>query len=134
MFFNLIKVRTFWETHKIWKKSSSRVLTNQLIYVKTMRKIFSNYVCFSKSPNFHCSIRFFWWNGEKNFLRLSTFTDTAAIEKIYVDYGQTLLKLFNGDNDNFPFVFAKSDVDADDLSIFVHTAPKDRNTMEVHNS
>ena len=32
------------------------VLTNQLIYlvnVKTMRKIFfSNYVCFSKSPNF----------------------------------------------------------------------------------
>ena len=31
------------------------VLTNQLIYlvnVKTMRKIFSNYVCFSESPNF----------------------------------------------------------------------------------
>ena len=31
------------------------VLTNQLIYlvnIKTMRKIFSNYVCFSKSPNF----------------------------------------------------------------------------------
>ena len=31
------------------------VLTNQLIYLvnlKTIRKIFSNYVCFSKSPNF----------------------------------------------------------------------------------
>ena len=31
------------------------VLTNQLIYlvnVKAMSKIFSNYVCFSKSPNF----------------------------------------------------------------------------------
>ena len=31
------------------------VLTNQLIYlvnVKTIRKIFSNYVCFSKNPNF----------------------------------------------------------------------------------
>ena len=28
------------------------VLTNQLINVKTMRKIFSNYMCFSKSPNF----------------------------------------------------------------------------------
>ena len=31
------------------------VLTNQLIYlvnIKTMRKIFSNYVCFSKSLNF----------------------------------------------------------------------------------
>ena len=32
------------------------VLTNQLIYlvnVKTIRQIFSNYVCFSKSPNFN---------------------------------------------------------------------------------
>jgi uncharacterized membrane protein YgaE (UPF0421/DUF939 family) len=31
-------------------------LTNQLIYlvnVKTMRKIFSNYVCFAQSPNFN---------------------------------------------------------------------------------
>ena len=39
------KVWTLWET--------LMVLTNQLIYfvnVKTMRKIFSNYVCFSKSP------------------------------------------------------------------------------------
>ena len=32
------------------------VLTNQLVYlvnVSSMRKIFSNYVCFSKSPNFN---------------------------------------------------------------------------------
>ena len=39
---------------KFEKKKILMVLTNQLIYlvnVKTMRKIFSNYVCFSKSPN-----------------------------------------------------------------------------------
>ena len=73
--------------------------------------------------------KIFWWNGEKTFLKLSTFTDTAAIEKIDVDYDKTLLKLFNGNIDTF--VFAKSDVDAEDMSIFVHLAPKDRNTMEV---
>ena len=51
---HLCKARTFWETHKIWKIFLV-VLINQLIYlvnVKTMRKIISNYVCFSKSPNF----------------------------------------------------------------------------------
>ena len=48
-----------------------------------------------------------------------------------MDYDKTLLKLFFGNTDNFPFVFAKSDVDAEDMSIFVHPAPKDRNTMEV---
>ena len=47
----------FWlsEKHKKLKKIFLMVLTNQLIYlvnVKTMRKIFSNYVCFSKSLNF----------------------------------------------------------------------------------
>ena len=46
-----------------------------------------------------------------------------------MDYDKTLLKLFNGNTETF--VFAKSDVDAEDLSIFVHLAPKDRNTMEV---
>ena len=43
------------EKHKKFEKIFLMVLTNQLIYlvnVKTMRKIFSNYVCFSKSPNF----------------------------------------------------------------------------------
>ena len=43
------------EKHTKSEKNFLMVLTNQLIYlvnVKTMRKIFSNYVCFSKSPNF----------------------------------------------------------------------------------
>ena len=43
------------EKHTKFDKIFLMVLTNQLIYlvnVKTMRKIFSNYVCFSKSPNF----------------------------------------------------------------------------------
>ena len=43
------------EKHTKFKKIFLMVLTNQLIYLvngKTMRKIFSNYVCFSKSPNF----------------------------------------------------------------------------------
>ena len=88
-----------------------------------------NYFCdLLRKPEL-CSYKIFCWNGEKTFLKLSTFIDTAAIEKIDVDYDQTLLKLFNGNTDNF--VFAKSDVDAEDMSIFVHLAPKDRNTMEV---
>ena len=44
------------EKHTKFEKISLMVLTNQLIYlvnVKTMRKIFSNYVCFSKSPKFN---------------------------------------------------------------------------------
>ena len=50
----------FWlsEKHTKFEKIFLMVLTNQLIYlvnVKNMRKIFSNYVCFSKSPNFMCS-------------------------------------------------------------------------------
>ena len=43
------------EKHTKFEKIFLMVLTNQLIYlvnVKTMRKIFSNYVCFSKSPKF----------------------------------------------------------------------------------
>ena len=49
------KVRTIGEKHTKFEKIFLMVLTNQLIYlvkVKTMRKIFSNYVCFSKSLNF----------------------------------------------------------------------------------
>ena len=44
------------EKHTKFEKNFLMVLTNQLIYLvnfKTMRKIFSNYVCFSKSPNFN---------------------------------------------------------------------------------
>ena len=43
------------EKHTKFEKICLMVLTNQLIYlvnVKTIRQIFSNYVCFSKSPNF----------------------------------------------------------------------------------
>ena len=49
------KVCTFWKTHKIWKNLVFMALTNQLIYlvnVKTMRKIFLNYVRFSINLNF----------------------------------------------------------------------------------
>jgi hypothetical protein len=44
------------EKNTKFEKIFLMVLTNQLIYfvnVKPMRKIFSNYVCFSKSPNFN---------------------------------------------------------------------------------
>ena len=62
------------------------VLTNQLIYlvnVKTMKKIFSNYVCFSKSPNF---IKKIYALGSKialnNFLLpLQPFRNTNFVEK-----------------------------------------------------
>ena len=43
------------EKHIKFEKIFLMALTNQLIYlvnVKTMRKIFSNFVCFSESPNF----------------------------------------------------------------------------------
>ena len=43
------------EKHTKFEKIFLMVLTNQLIYlvnVQTMRKIFSNFVCFSESPNF----------------------------------------------------------------------------------
>ena len=44
------------EKHTKFEKIFLMVLTNQLIYLvnfKTMRKVFSNYVCFSKSVNFN---------------------------------------------------------------------------------
>ena len=58
IFSRFCKVRTFWETHT-FEKIFLMVLTNQLIClvnVKTMRNIFSNYVCFSKSPNFNWQV------------------------------------------------------------------------------
>ena len=48
-------VRTFWEAHKIWK-NLPHGLDIYLVNVQTMRKIFSNFMCFSESPNFNCSI------------------------------------------------------------------------------
>ena len=49
-----VKVRTFWEAHKIWKNLPHGLYT-YLVNIQTMRKIFSNCVCFSESPNFNGS-------------------------------------------------------------------------------
>ena len=49
------------EKHTKFEKICLMVLTNQLIYlvnVKTIRQIFSNYVCFSKSRNFNLPFRY----------------------------------------------------------------------------
>ena len=67
-----------------FEKICLMVLTNQLIYLvngKTIRQIFSNYVCFSKSPNFNSSFQTFhlpklcpifvnlaWFKKYNNFL------------------------------------------------------------------
>ena len=45
------KVRTFWEAQKNLR-NLSHGLHIYLANVQTMRKIFSHFVCFSKSPNF----------------------------------------------------------------------------------
>ena len=50
------KVRTFWEAHKNLR-NLPHSLYIYLVNVKTKRKIFSNFVCFSESPNF---IKTFW--------------------------------------------------------------------------
>ena len=55
--------------HTKFERIFLMVLTNQLIYlvnVKSMRKIFSNYVYFSKSPNFKAILYF---NIEKIILK-----------------------------------------------------------------
>ena len=51
-----IKVWTFWEAHKIWKNLLDLNLT-LLSNVKFKWKIFSNFVCFSESPNFMSRIK-----------------------------------------------------------------------------
>ena len=45
------KVRTFWEVHKNLR-NLPHALYIYLVNVQTMRRIFSNFVCFSESPNF----------------------------------------------------------------------------------
>ena len=47
-----IKVLTFWEAHKI-SCNLTHAFDIYLVNVKSMRKIFSNLVCFSESPNFN---------------------------------------------------------------------------------
>ena len=44
------KVRTFWEAHKNLRNLPD-AFDIYLVNVKSMRKIFSNLVCFSESPN-----------------------------------------------------------------------------------
>ena len=58
--FASFKVRTFWETHKIWKilpngfdKSADLLSKHQ----NHGEDFFSNYVCFSKSPNFKWDVK-----------------------------------------------------------------------------
>ena len=50
----IIKVRTFWEAHKNLR-NLPRALDIYLVNVESIRKIFSNFVCFSESLNFNCS-------------------------------------------------------------------------------
>ena len=64
------------EKHTKFEKIFLIVLTNQLIYlvnVKTMRKIFSNYVCFSKSPNF---------SATRNVFSLFLISNYLLIQKL----------------------------------------------------
>ena len=46
-----LKVQTFWEAHKNLR-NLPHALYIYLVNVQTMMKIFSNFVCFSESPNF----------------------------------------------------------------------------------
>ena len=84
------------EKHTKFVKIFLMVLTNQLIYlvnVWTMTKIFSNYVCFSKSLNFNWLKKPFYLllifistklciNGVKSFLFLNLFLKVALSMKL----------------------------------------------------
>ena len=52
---DFIKVRNFWETHKIWKNLPRGFDKTADLFSKCQNHeedFFSNYVCFSKGPNF----------------------------------------------------------------------------------
>ena len=53
----LLKVQTFWEAHKNLR-NLPHALYIDLVNVQTMKKIFSNFVCFSESPNFTITKQF----------------------------------------------------------------------------
>ena len=60
-----IKVWTFWKTHKIWKNLPYGFDKSADLLSKRQNQIFSNCVCFSKSPNF------IWWIANvANFMSL----------------------------------------------------------------
>ena len=74
----LIKIE-FSEKHTKFEKIFPMASTNQLIYLvnaKTMRKIFSNRMCFSESPNFTC------WTVKKYF---DTGEKYSKLEKYFVE-------------------------------------------------
>ena len=52
------KVRNFWEVHNNLR-NLPHALYIYLVNVQTMRRIFSNFVCFSESPNFIISSLWF---------------------------------------------------------------------------
>ena len=47
------KVRTFWETHKIWKNLPHGFDKSANLLSQNHEEDFLKYVCFSKSPNFN---------------------------------------------------------------------------------
>ena len=56
--------------------------------------------------------------------------DRKAIEKIGVEYHEFLNGLTYGDVSQF--IFAKSDVEVEDIEMFLHPAPKNPRTLEVN--
>ena len=54
-----VLVWTFWEAHKNLR-NLPHALYIYLANVQTMRKIVSNFVCFSESPNYNNFQKMFW--------------------------------------------------------------------------
>ena len=58
-----------------------------LVNVQTMRKIFSNFVCFSKSPNFNQKIQFLWLRAERMFItKVTEFSDNIQKKGLMVRF------------------------------------------------
>ena len=81
------KVQTFWEAHKNLR-SLLHAFYIHLVNVQTMRKIFSNFVCFSKSPNFIrtwlYSFVFLWrttlnWQSKLNLRKICVFLPASLL-------------------------------------------------------
>ena len=88
------------EKHTKFEKICLMVLTNQLIYlvnVKTIRQIFSNYVCFSKSPNFKRIFQKCWFlkilhfslNSSEQRPLISNFTTMAIVKLCCHNFSQS---------------------------------------------
>ena len=79
------KVWTFWEAHKNLR-NLLHALYIYLVNFKTMRKIFSNYVCFSKSPNFN-KIRYSIFKNNE-ILSIHTTKSDRIFHYIYMYFTQ----------------------------------------------